>query len=116
MAEAIKKARAGWGGGVELLGHKLPARAARLQEARSAAGQRPGEALPGGITRCAAPATPPPHHTSPTTNHLTQPLPTRGPPPHTLQLSPECKDLLNRIFVIDAKKRITIEDIERHPW
>lgn len=33
-----------------------------------------------------------------------------------LQLSPECKDLLNRIFVIDAKKRITIEDIERHPW
>lgn len=32
------------------------------------------------------------------------------------KLSPECKDLLNRIFVIDAKKRITIEDIERHPW
>jgi len=36
--------------------------------------------------------------------------------PSDLQLSPECKDLLNRIFVIDAKKRITIEDIERHPW
>jgi serine/threonine-protein kinase SRK2 len=33
-----------------------------------------------------------------------------------LQLSPECKDLLNKIFVIDAKKRISIEQIERHPW
>ena len=32
------------------------------------------------------------------------------------QLSPECKDLMNRIFVIDAKKRITLEDIEAHPW
>lgn len=32
------------------------------------------------------------------------------------QLSPECKDLLNKIFVIDAKKRISIEQIERHPW
>lgn len=32
------------------------------------------------------------------------------------KLTPECKDLLNRIFVIDANKRITIEQIERHPW
>lgn len=32
------------------------------------------------------------------------------------KLTPECKDLLNRIFVIDAGKRITIEQIERHPW
>lgn len=32
------------------------------------------------------------------------------------KLSPECKDLLNRIFVVDAKKRISIDDIERHPW
>lgn len=31
-------------------------------------------------------------------------------------LSIECKDLLNRIFVIDAEKRIKIEQIERHPW
>jgi len=40
--------------------------------------------------------------------------------PHMRQaiekLTPECKDLLNRIFVIDAKKRITIDEIERHPW
>jgi serine/threonine-protein kinase SRK2 len=32
------------------------------------------------------------------------------------KLSPECKDLLNRIFVVDAKKRITLEEIEHHPW
>lgn len=32
------------------------------------------------------------------------------------KLTPECKDLLNRIFTIDATKRITIEQIERHPW
>lgn len=32
------------------------------------------------------------------------------------KLSPEIKDLLNRIFVIDATKRITIKQIERHPW
>lgn len=40
--------------------------------------------------------------------------------PHMAQavqkLTPECKDLLNRIFVIDSKKRITIEQIEAHPW
>ncbi len=32
------------------------------------------------------------------------------------KLSPEVKDLLNRIFVIDAGKRVTIEQIKRHPW
>lgn len=32
------------------------------------------------------------------------------------KLSPEIKDLLNRIFVIDATKRISIKQIERHPW
>lgn len=32
------------------------------------------------------------------------------------KLSPECKDLLNRIFTIDAKKRITLEQIKKHPW
>lgn len=32
------------------------------------------------------------------------------------KLSPECKDLLNKIFTIDAKKRITIEQIKEHPW
>eukprot|EP00889_Picochlorum_renovo_P003633 jgi/Picre1/30663/NNA_006024.t1 len=32
------------------------------------------------------------------------------------KLSPEIKDLLNRIFVIDAAKRVTIKQIERHPW
>lgn len=32
------------------------------------------------------------------------------------KLSPEIKDLLNRIFVIDAKSRVTIQQIKRHPW
>ena len=32
------------------------------------------------------------------------------------KLSPEIKDLLNRIFVIDAARRVTIKQIERHPW
>jgi serine/threonine-protein kinase SRK2 len=32
------------------------------------------------------------------------------------KLSPEIKDLLNRIFVIDAGKRVTIQQIKRHPW
>lgn len=32
------------------------------------------------------------------------------------KLSKECMDLLNKIFVIDEKKRITIEQIKLHPW
>lgn len=32
------------------------------------------------------------------------------------KLTPECKDLLNRIFTIDAGKRITLKQIEKHPW
>lgn len=32
------------------------------------------------------------------------------------QLSPECTDLLNKIFVIDEKARITIAQIKEHPW
>ncbi len=32
------------------------------------------------------------------------------------KLSKECMDLLNRIFVVDDKKRITIEAIKEHPW
>ena len=34
----------------------------------------------------------------------------------TAQLTPECLDLLDKIFVIDEKKRITIEQIVAHPW
>lgn len=33
-----------------------------------------------------------------------------------VQLSPECTDLLNKIFVIDEKQRITIAQIKEHPW
>ena len=33
-----------------------------------------------------------------------------------LQLLPECRDLLGRIFVVDEQQRISIEGIEAHPW
>lgn len=32
------------------------------------------------------------------------------------RLTPECVDLLNRIFVVDESKRITIPEIREHPW
>ena len=33
-----------------------------------------------------------------------------------LQLSPECQDLLDKIFQVDPKQRITLQDIQKHPW
>ena len=33
-----------------------------------------------------------------------------------LQLSTECRSLLDRIFVADVKQRITVEGIMQHPW
>lgn len=33
-----------------------------------------------------------------------------------LQLSKECMDLLNKIFVIDSSKRISLQGIRDHPW
>lgn len=36
--------------------------------------------------------------------------------PSDCNVSPECKDLLSRIFVADPAKRIPIEDIWGHPW
>ena len=32
------------------------------------------------------------------------------------QLSPECRDLLSRIFHIAEADRITIQQIMQHPW
>ncbi len=32
------------------------------------------------------------------------------------QLTPECMDLLNKIFVIDQNQRITVPNIKAHPW
>lgn len=32
------------------------------------------------------------------------------------QLSPEIKDLLDAIFVVDEAKRITVDEIKEHPW
>lgn len=31
-------------------------------------------------------------------------------------MSPECVDLLNKIFQINEAKRIKIEEIRQHPW
>lgn len=33
-----------------------------------------------------------------------------------MQLSNECRDLLDRIFEADVKKRITVDGIMQHPW
>jgi serine/threonine protein kinase len=33
-----------------------------------------------------------------------------------VQLSPECMDLLNRVFVLDEKMRISIDGLKSHPW
>ena len=35
---------------------------------------------------------------------------------HVHLLSPECRDLLDKIFVVDPKQRITIEQILHHPF
>ena len=32
------------------------------------------------------------------------------------RLSPEARDLLNRVFVVDDRKRITVPEINAHPW
>lgn len=36
--------------------------------------------------------------------------------PPGLRISPECQDLISRIFVASPAHRITIADIRRHPW
>lgn len=41
---------------------------------------------------------------------------TANPPVLLLQLSPEVRDLLDRILVPKEEERITIPEIEAHPW
>jgi hypothetical protein len=36
--------------------------------------------------------------------------------PQGLAISPECQDLIARIFVASPQQRITIAHIRRHPW
>jgi len=36
--------------------------------------------------------------------------------PSYVHISPECRQLLEAIFVADPTKRITIDEIKRHPW
>ncbi|KAJ1266065.1 hypothetical protein BS78_08G122500 [Paspalum vaginatum] len=36
--------------------------------------------------------------------------------PDYVHVSPECRDLLSRIFVVNPQMRITLPDIKSHPW
>ena len=36
--------------------------------------------------------------------------------PSRAKVSPECEDLLRRIFCVDPAKRISVHDIMSHPW
>lgn len=36
--------------------------------------------------------------------------------PSRIRLTPECTDLLARIFVADPAQRITLQQIKQHPW
>nr|XP_033516221.1 serine/threonine-protein kinase SAPK2-like isoform X3 [Nicotiana tomentosiformis] len=36
--------------------------------------------------------------------------------PYYVRVSKECKHLLSQIFVADPEKRITMEEIKKHPW
>lgn len=36
--------------------------------------------------------------------------------PAHVRASKECRDMLSRILVSEPKKRITIPEIQRHPW
>lgn len=36
--------------------------------------------------------------------------------PSAVKITPECRDILQRIFVADPTQRITIPEIVQHPW
>ena len=36
--------------------------------------------------------------------------------PENIQVSPECKDFLSKIFQKDPKERIRTLEMRRHPW
>ena len=36
--------------------------------------------------------------------------------PSSVPISPECKDLLARILTVDPRRRITVQQIQQHPW
>jgi len=36
--------------------------------------------------------------------------------PSYVRITPECRDLIESIFVADPTKRISLEEIKRHPW
>lgn len=36
--------------------------------------------------------------------------------PHNIHVSEECKDLISKILVVDPEKRLTVQQIQQHPW
>jgi serine/threonine-protein kinase SRK2 len=36
--------------------------------------------------------------------------------PPQLRISPECQDLLARVFVANPAARITLPEVKQHPW
>ena len=36
--------------------------------------------------------------------------------PSDVPVSAECRDLLSHILVADPRRRVSIQDIQRHPW
>ncbi|CAL8464870.1 g4405 [Coccomyxa elongata] len=36
--------------------------------------------------------------------------------PHNIHISDECKDLISKILVVDPEKRLTVQQIQQHPW
>lgn len=36
--------------------------------------------------------------------------------PTDIPVSAECKDLISKILVVDPEKRLTVQQIQQHPW
>lgn len=36
--------------------------------------------------------------------------------PPDIPVSAECKDLISKILVVDPEKRLTVQQIQQHPW
>jgi serine/threonine-protein kinase SRK2 len=36
--------------------------------------------------------------------------------PRNFPISDECKDLLSKILVVDPEKRLTVQQVQQHPW
>lgn len=36
--------------------------------------------------------------------------------PRNIPISEECKDLLRKILVVDPTKRLSVQQVQQHPW